>query len=243
MCTVSWLHAAGGFELFSNRDERIGRAPERPPELDVEAGVQFLSPRDGEAGGTWVAVNEFGVALTLLNGYRSEAGSAANFVSRGALVTGLASAGSLDELAARVEAAELTRYRSFVLLVLAANQPAWIADWDGAELRVDRDGEARRPLVSSSFEAGRAVETRRARFEALRAERGAVDAELLAEFHRSHADGPGPFSVCMHRDDAATRSFTRVTVTAERVELSYQGSAPCAASAVSAGARLTLARR
>jgi hypothetical protein len=52
------------------------------------------------------------------------------------------------------------------------------------------------------------------------------DAEKLAAFHRSHASGPSAYSVCMHRPEAATRSFTRVTVGADLVAMIYHAGPP-----------------
>ena len=227
MCTVSWLRAPGGFELFSNRDERHVRGPEEPPSVARAGALRFLAPRDGDAGGTWIAVNERGLALTLLNGYLSADATPGDYVSRGQLVTDLASAGEPAEVAGVLGELELSRYRSFVLLALAPEGPSHVFDWDGVRLAVDRDADVRSPLVSSSFESARVGSARRERFEALRRERGGVDAQLLEEFHADHVGGPSAFSVCMHRDDASTRSQTRVRVTRSAVRLDYRAAPAC----------------
>ncbi len=69
MCTVSWRAARDGYDLFFNRDELHTRAPELPPALSERDGVRFLAPRDGDHGGTWLAVNEHGLTVCLLNDY------------------------------------------------------------------------------------------------------------------------------------------------------------------------------
>jgi hypothetical protein len=56
---------------------------------------------------------------------------------------------------------------------------------------------------------------------------GKFDRDLLWEFHRSHWPAAGPYSVCMHRDDAATASLSVVTVTRDAVQFVYHGAAPC----------------
>ena len=63
MCTVTWIRVAGGYELFCNRDERLERGPELPPSVLERAGVHLVAPRDSDFGGTWIAVNEHGIAL------------------------------------------------------------------------------------------------------------------------------------------------------------------------------------
>ena len=75
MCTVTWVHSQAGYELFFNRDERTGRGPESPACEAETNGVRWLAPRDSDAGGTWLAVNEHGLTLGLLNGYADSLGT------------------------------------------------------------------------------------------------------------------------------------------------------------------------
>ena len=43
----------------------------------------------------------------------------------------------------------------------------------------------------------------------------------LRQLHRSHAPKRGPFSICMHRADAATVSYTEVSVTKNSASMRY----------------------
>ncbi|MEW6210369.1 MAG: NRDE family protein [Acidobacteriota bacterium] len=72
MCTISWLRRDDGFDLMCNRDERHSRKRAFAPAMDRLRGVSFISPKDGDHGGTWIGVNQFGVALCLLNRYEAE---------------------------------------------------------------------------------------------------------------------------------------------------------------------------
>jgi hypothetical protein len=83
------------------------------------------------------------------------------------------------------------------------------------------------PLTSSSLQEPNAVGRRKEYFEHLVSQAGKLDAELLGQFHRSHVPVRGRYSVCMHREDAATVSLSAVTVTREMIEFSYHGSSPC----------------
>ena len=69
------------------------------------------------------------------------------------------------------------------------------------------------PLVSSSFELEGVERERRAEFSRLRDESGGFRAGALLAFHISHQPARGPYSPCMHREDAETVSFTWMTVT------------------------------
>ena len=84
MCTVSWRfeltaeQPAPRFELFFNRDESRRRGPAHPPQIMEPVGEsKLLAPIDSDAGGTWLAANEHGLVLALLNLYQARGGSRA----------------------------------------------------------------------------------------------------------------------------------------------------------------------
>src|SRR6516164_7611856 len=130
MCTVTWLREEGGYHLFCNRDEKLTRKPALPPRLGVRDGVRYLAPIDGDFGGTWIATNEFGVSLCLLNG---TAGLRPAVVrSRGLLLLDLVSSRSLEEVVDTVEATDLTLYAPFTLAALSPGKAATVIEWDGS---------------------------------------------------------------------------------------------------------------
>lgn len=66
MCTVTVTRQNGGFQIIMNRDERLDRAPEQPPQ-EIAEGV--FAPLDPVSGGTWIAHNKAGYWGCILNGY------------------------------------------------------------------------------------------------------------------------------------------------------------------------------
>ena len=107
MCTLSWLpdRAGQGYALWFNRDELHTRAPELAPrELRTADGIAWLAPTDPDSGGTWLAVNQFGVTAALLNdydtGWTPPSGRARE--SRGRLVPATMSATRAAEAIARM---------------------------------------------------------------------------------------------------------------------------------------------
>ncbi len=228
MCTVTWRHAGDGFELHFNRDELHARGRALPPRSEQIEGVDWVGPRDSDFGGTWISVNAFGLCLGLLNGFREPADSRReDFRSRGLLVRDLAPAASLADVAARLTATDLDCYRTFRLLMLAPGGPARLSEWDGDRLTMVPDAEHVLPLISSSFAENRVGEQRREEYGRLTEGGARLTSETLAAYHRSHENGPSAYSVCMHREDAGTQSYTRVRVTAREVELRYHPAAPC----------------
>jgi hypothetical protein len=181
---------------------------------------------DGDFGGTWVAVNEYGITLALVNWYGT--GQAGR--SRGLLVRELAIAASTDELRERIAGTRLADVAGFRLVILRPALPAWLLEWDGSGLTQSEDAEHRMPLTSSSFDAQGAAVHRRFELGLRIRETGGLSAPVLDAFHRSHGypeSKPSAYSTCMHRPDAETVSFARVGVSADDVRFEYTPAAPC----------------
>jgi hypothetical protein len=68
---------------------------------------------------------------------------------------------------------------------------------------------------------------RQQEFRELRANNRRLDETLLAAYHSSHGEKGGAYSVCMHRAETATLSFSRIRVTPEQVEFRYTPGSPC----------------
>lgn len=226
MCTVSWLRDRSGYQLFCNRDEKLTRARSLPPAVHTRDGVRYIAPIDGDRGGTWLAANELGVALCLLNG-QDTPHTCAPLVSRGTLIPELIAASSALEAVRRAAAMNLESYAPFLLVGIEQQFPACLLMWDGRCKVTIANGDAFMPLTSSSFDSAGVSEHRRALFCSLRNTRGTLDARLLREFHTSHGSGASAFSPCMHRADAQTVSITHVKVSGASVQLFYTPSAPC----------------
>ena len=230
MCTASWLIRPEGFELFFNRDESRRRAVARPPErLELE-GVCVLAPVDADAGGTWIGVNEFGLALGLLNAPSEREPDArtapAGARSRGLLVRELLAARDARAALARLARATLAQYRGFTLALFEPGREPFVRAWDGRELAAR---EARVPLSSSSLDRERAQAERDGTLTRLLGGR-APRRELLERFQASHEPERGPWSPCMHRADAATVSASQVRVDARAVALRQAPGPPCTAA-------------
>jgi hypothetical protein len=57
--------------------------------------------------------------------------------------------------------------------------------------------------------------------------------EWLRELHRSHKPARGAFSICVHRADARTVSYTEISASSERVSMNYVDGSPCESTIVS----------
>ncbi len=232
MCTATWIRTETGHELLFNRDERLTRAEAAPPRVHRAPGkagdpsaLRWIAPVDGDFGGSWISVNEAGLTLALLNGRWSGSTEPAGVRSRGLLVTDLASAACLADLEERLDAAPLGHTRAFRLIAVAPGDRVHFFEWDRQRLAVDRAADDRLPVVSSPFEESKVAEARRAVYARIA---GGITTgpasptlESLLAFHRQTDGAPSAYTVAMRRPDAATRSFTRVTVATDEVVMRY----------------------
>ncbi len=230
VCTMSWLREETGYQLFFNRDEKRSRVPAEPPSVRRVATTSVLAPRDGEAGGSWIAANAHGLTLALLNGYLGADAAAAPatgaWISRGKLVMDLAECSGADEATERLRETDLGCFRSFHL-ALFDRASERLASWRDGRLAW-LDGEAfAAPLISSSFNFDAVAESRHDLYLEMVGATGEHDIEATLAYHRSHRPERGPFSPCMHREDARTVSFTWVQVDDEGVRMRYSPDSPC----------------
>jgi len=210
MCTATWLMQADSYELFCNRDESRKRRPALPPALLQRAGVNYIAPIDADAGGSWIAVNESGLSLCLLNYYPTigQEPSTISPPSRGLLLISL-----INQRSPSVDPTALEAYRPFLLLVLAPRQEPRLWCWNGRNLESETP---QMPVTTSSFDPERVVAHRRAMFTRVQGE----------AYHVSHDPAGGAYSVCMTRADAQTVSFSHIIVGPEQIEFEYKSLAP-----------------
>lgn len=224
MCTVSWLREPAGYQVFFNRDERPIRAPGLPPTMAETEGVRWLGPRDGEQLGTWIGVNEFGVAVALANRYEESPVSEPDggYLSRGHLVSTMLASIDLNTLERRVDGADFSVFRPFTLMGFSPGQPVRLFAWTGAERSRDLRERSGLVLASSGADQLGAGAAR----ERLFAE-APPTAEAYEALHRSHEPVRGPLSICMHRPEAGTVSFTRLDVAPGAAQVAYVPGPPC----------------
>ena len=68
MCTVTYIPTSEKKFITSNRDEKTFRKKALPPQPYLHDQVRLIYPKDGDAGGSWIALNENGNVAVLLNG-------------------------------------------------------------------------------------------------------------------------------------------------------------------------------
>jgi hypothetical protein len=209
MCTLTVVPLPDGrVRLAFNRDERRTRPPGLTPERKGFGAREAVLPTDPVSGGTWLAVNDAGLALAVLNATPPDAARLTPRRSRGEIIPALLECTSP---AAALRAFERTiRYPDFApfRLVLVGSGLAADVRWDGRQPMVMNRLIGGTPLLFTSSGLGdHLVEgVRRELFDDLfGGPAGGWEAAQDA-FHRHRWPDRGHLSVNMERADARTVS-------------------------------------
>lgn len=196
MCTLTWWRDENSYGVFFNRDEKKDRPIAEPPRLLSEKGVRFLAPRDPQAGGTWMLVNEVGFVVCLLNKWHLEKRAQAT-QSRGLLVLKFGELRNIEE--ARELLQDLGSYPPFSLFLMNESGE-WLWEWDGMRLS---EVTPQMPMTSSSYRFEEVKRAREEKFsEGLRGEK----------YHAAKGEESSAYTVRMCRPDAQTWSRSRVSI-------------------------------
>ena len=211
------------FRLAFNRDEQRTRALGTPPATVFVGNRRAIHPSDPEGGGTWIAVNDAGIAVAILN--RNEHGvpdGRSAGLSRGLIIPRLLSSESLQEIAQNTEKLARTVARGFRLI---ATDGRHVLEVIGGNQRSETTLEPfMRPFIRASSGLGdELVRTPRTElFEGtvVRAPRDAL-VEAQDAFHTHAWPDRRHLSVRMDRAEARSVSQTFINVTQHEIVMHY----------------------
>ncbi|NKB23841.1 MAG: hypothetical protein GKR87_05580 [Kiritimatiellae bacterium] len=129
----------------------------------------------------------------------------------------------------KIDSLELNCYQPFILLLLALDKPAQSCTWDRLKLTVEHLTNQDLPISTSSYDKVSVLKQRQACFSDYLSKLP-VNRETLVNFHKNHEPKRGPSSICMHRDDAETVSFSHIIVEKDSIHFYYTPTAPCQSS-------------
>ena len=229
MCTLSLIARDSGYLLAMNRDEKIERGTGKLPETHLLRGISVICPNDGTAG-TWISVNSYGnsFALLNLNVALPHGLDRTRMRSRGQIIPSLGPSSSMAEAQKATGELDLEKTLPFRLVGVFPSEKAigeW--RWDSAKLGFQARGWELRHWFSSSLSDKEAQNLRGAVCRDAQDESDAGSVGWLRRLHASHTGGPGPFSLCVHRPDAATMSYSEVTCTPDLVQMTHLRGSPC----------------
>lgn len=227
MCTLSWFFHNDGYELFFNRDESKTREKALPPQL-FRGSVSTIMPIDPQGGGTWIAVNDRGVSFALLNYYQGQKKKDGQH-SRGEIIKHLSVSKSFQDVEDILARINIANFSAFSLAVFCPGHQFRLWQCSGEECLIKCLDS---PIVSSAVDLPEVCSVRREYYnETLHPGLAALSVEQRITghyaYHRSHWPRMSKLSVCMHRADAETQSFTHISASPRGVEMNYYAGSLC----------------
>jgi hypothetical protein len=233
MCTVTFMPRRTGYCLAMNRDEKRTRPEAHSPAQRYVHGHGVIYPFE-TGGGTWIALNHSGVSFALINWYSVAQPVKTVTLSRGGVILSLVTATAKDSVDAGLNDLPLDRINPFRLISAFPNSREVVEwRWDLSQLVRRNHRWGPQQWVSSGFDEPRAQDVRARFFQRAQRQKSAGCGVWLRRLHCSHWPHEGPFSTCMHREDAVTVSYTEVSVLRNRARMRHVHGAPCRSNQVS----------
>jgi hypothetical protein len=229
MCTVTFIPKRYGCIVAMNRDDLRTRPQALPPAVRQTGGLQSVYPSE-PGGGTWCGANERGLVFTLLNWHVAKGEKQR---TRGDVIPAVLACGDVEQVQAKFGDTHFAGMLPFRLIGFSMGEKAvreW--RWDGAKLATISHSWALGHWFSSGMSDEQAEGTRRPVCELAHRQADAGSVAWVRRLHRSHKPERGAFSMCVHRPDAATLSYTEILCTRRQITMRYAQGNPCKRSAM-----------
>jgi hypothetical protein len=229
MCTLTFIPKPGGYLIGMNRDENRLRAAALLPSITERNGMETVYPREAETAGTWIAANATGVAMAILNQNRGPH-TGDKLRSRGTLIPEVIHCLGMREIVPRIERLDLSGMLPFLALAISPQEQVIVEwRWDGASLKSRPWTWRDHHWFSSGISDSLATQVRGAFCHTAWQRRDAGSADWLRRVHAAHTPVRGSFSVCVHRPEAATVSYTEIAFDGRDLVMRYHAGQPCQA--------------
>ena len=220
MCSVCWEWGGSddpSLKIIFNRDEQRSREIAEAPQLFEVQGTKVLMPTDPAGGGSWIASNEYGLAVALLNKYEVAPVADRVYKSRGFVVKSLSACQSLAEASERLK--QMVGENAFpafsLLLWNLREQRVELFEWDGVALRLLETNE---PFMTSS--SWNTAEVQKYRQQCYR--ESVIEGAMRIEgFMKTPPTDKLEWSVLMQREKTQTVSVSELSIDAQGTRFLY----------------------
>jgi hypothetical protein len=220
MCTVTYIPTKEYIYLTSNRDEKNWRTDALTPAVYSFRSGKMIFPKDGDAGGTWIAAHENGNIVIFLNGgFKAHTPAPPYRKSRGLVLLNI-----LDHH---------TPYNCFVAMNLNGIEPftAIIRDngdlfecrWDGSDKHHQKiDPQIPHIWSSVTLYDDETIQKRKKWFEDWIAKNNDPSRNDILHFHQFTGDGDAYNDLMMNRDGKVfTVSITSIEINGSGLNMNY----------------------
>jgi len=224
MCTVTFVPKRSGCLVAMNRDDLRSRERALAPEVRTVGSTQAVYPME-IGGGTWCGANAHGLIFTLLNWHVAKGTKQR---TRGEVIPSVLPCSNLQDVESKLEQMRFDGMLPFRLIGFSTVEKAireW--RWNGTMLAQISHSWKLGHWFSSGMSDECAESTRRPVCVAAQRQASAGSAAWVRRLHRSHVPERGAFSICVHRPDAATLSYTEFLSTPRSTTVRYISGNPC----------------
>ena len=219
MCTVTFIPSQEKIIITSNRDEKHWRSLAVAPAIYQLNTGKVLFPKDGDAGGTWIAMHQNGNAVIFLNGgFVSHTPQPPYRKSRGLILLDL-----IDGL---------DPYNGFLAINLNNIEPFTAIIWDENRLFECRwDGEHKHsaqldetlPHIWSSVTlyTPEVIQKRKRWFQEWLQQNNQPTQNDILHFHQFTGDGDNHNDLMMNRGQVFTVSITSMQIEQYKANVHY----------------------
>lgn len=220
MCTVTFLPSGDKIFLTSNRDEQLLRPAASTPVIEKMSTGKILFPKDGKAGGTWIALHNNGNAMVLLNGAKEKYHHKPPYKkSRGLVFLDIFDA-SFPSM--QFKKTNMDNIEPFTLIIWDNNQ-LFEAIWDGKNACIEEKDPTLPHIWSSVTLYDKEVREKREEwFNIWLEESSSRTIESILDFHRFGGEGDEQIDLRMNRNGLLkTVSITGIELTTEKSVMYY----------------------
>ena len=222
MCTVTFIPSQDRTLIISSRDEQVDRLPALPPAIYFlpELQTQLLYPKDGNAGGSWIAVSDRRNAVVLLNGaWKKHVHQPPYRKSRGLVLLELAAAASPFLGFDKTDYAGIEPFTA----VIFEQDRLYDCRWDGQlKSLVELNATQAHIWSSVTLYDPAATEKRLSWFRTWIGGDPSPSTEHMLDFHRDGGEGDPVNDIRMQREQLRTVSITALEIFPDGARMQYE---------------------
>jgi hypothetical protein len=219
MCTVTYIPFVEGFHLTSNRDENPERGKPEWPAAYHHSAHRLFYPRDPKGKGTWIAADERGNVICLLNGAIEPHHQAPSYrKSRGLVVIDVFSFQSIETFYNNYDLHDIEPFT----LVVIWEKKLFEFKWNGRIKTLDFLPEKECRIWSSvTLYKQEIIKKKEKLFRDWYSKTDGIDPQSILSFHLTSDPQDPANSIKMNRENVQTMCVTLISVMNNELTMSH----------------------
>ncbi len=220
MCTVSFVPQEGRIYITSNRDEKITRKTALDPAFYQMQTGRIAFPRDGHAGGTWIAIHENGNAIVFLNGAEVKHEKKESYrKSRGLILLEIIDSEEPDTTFTNIDLDHIEPFTA----ILWCDDNLYQGRWDGHLKQLVRMDESQPHIwASCTLYTNEVINKRKEWFASFMQKHPFIEQPAIVGFHLFTGEGDAHNDLRINRNGIdVTVSVTSIVIEEDQISMKY----------------------